>query len=146
MDSKRFLGGGLHLKVRLYFPVTLPARLSFLQGVCTSCNEDRLRVSGRCVTLVYCKGRRIQSGSMLGQNCRCLNDHCQYCNRAVSGDVCRVVSGTSVFLFAMHLAPAVSLAATRSLFHFSDAFAQCRRTTCTRVILAVPRRVVPPGW
>ena len=61
-------------------------------GVCLSCNDNRLRVNGRCVQSVACRARRIQSGSMTDQNCRCLDAHCHYCNRAVSGDVCRVVS------------------------------------------------------
>ena len=58
-------------------------------GRCLSCNEDRLRVNGRCVGLVYCRGRRIQSGSMAGDGCRCLDDRCHYCNRAAAADVCR---------------------------------------------------------
>ena len=61
-------------------------------GVCLSCNDNRLRVNGRCVQSVACRARQIQSGSMEGENCRCLDAHCHYCNRAVSGDVCRVVS------------------------------------------------------
>ena len=38
------------------------------------------------------QGRRIQSGSMTGEGCRCLNDHCHFCTRTVGGDTCRVVS------------------------------------------------------
>ena len=61
-------------------------------GRCTSCNDNRLRVSGRCVLSVACKGRRIQTGSMAGGGCRCLDDSCHYCTRVVVGDTCRVVS------------------------------------------------------
>ena len=61
-------------------------------GRCTSCNENRLRVNGRCVLSVACKGRRIQTGSMTGGGCRCLDDSCHYCTRVVDGDTCRVVS------------------------------------------------------
>ena len=57
---------------------------------CTSCNVDRVLQSGRCYSSIACKGRRIQSGSQAGSNCRCLDDHCQYCNRRSEGDSCRV--------------------------------------------------------
>ena len=56
-------------------------------GVCLSCSENRLRVNGRCVQSVACRARRIQSGSMAGDNCRCLDSHCHYCNRVVAGSV-----------------------------------------------------------
>ena len=59
-------------------------------GRCTSCNENRLRASGRCVQSLACKGRRVQTGTLSGQGCRCANDHCHYCNRVASGDTCRV--------------------------------------------------------
>lgn len=59
-------------------------------GRCLSCNDNRLRVNGRCVQSLGCRGRRIQSGSMSGENCRCTDAHCHYCNRGVEGDVCRV--------------------------------------------------------
>ena len=59
-------------------------------GRCTSCNDDRLRVNGRCVQSLSCKGRRIQSGSLAGDGCRCLNDHCHFCTRVVARDTCRV--------------------------------------------------------
>ena len=59
-------------------------------GRCTSCNDNRVLQSGRCYSSIACKGRRIQSGSQFGSSCRCLDDHCHYCNRAATGDVCRV--------------------------------------------------------
>ena len=116
-----------------YFPLILPAVLPKIQGRCTSCNENRLRVSGRCVTLVYCRGRRIQSGSLLGQNCRCLNDHCQYCNRAVSGDVCRVVSRTQASIppyLPLRQCPSVS--PTLSFADGVHMHARCSRSAATR--------------
>ena len=61
-------------------------------GRCTSCNENRLRANGRCVQSLSCKGRRIQTGVMTGQGCRCLQDQCHFCSLEVSGDTCRVVS------------------------------------------------------
>ena len=61
-------------------------------GACLSCNEDRLRINGRCASSVSCKGRRVQSGSMTDQGCRCLNAFCHFCTRVVAGDTCRVVS------------------------------------------------------
>ena len=57
---------------------------------CLSCDADRVRQSGRCFRSIACKGRRIQSGSQAGSNCRCIDDHCHYCNRAAAGDTCRV--------------------------------------------------------
>ena len=59
-------------------------------GRCRSCNEDRVLQGGRCFTSIACKGRRIQSGSATGDDCRCLDDHCHYCNRVAAGDSCRV--------------------------------------------------------
>ena len=59
-------------------------------GRCTSCNTNKLRVSGRCVNSISCKGRRIQSGSMTGEGCQCLNSTCHFCMRTVGGDTCRV--------------------------------------------------------
>ena len=59
-------------------------------GRCLSCNENRLRVNGICVQSLSCKGRRIQSGSMTGAGCRCLDDSCHFCTRVVDGDTCRV--------------------------------------------------------
>merc|ERR1712232_283686 len=59
-------------------------------GRCLSCNDNRLRVNGRCVQSLACRGRRIQSGSMTGENCRCQQDTCHYCNRNVERDTCRV--------------------------------------------------------
>ena len=59
-------------------------------GRCTSCNANRLRINGRCVNSLSCKGRRIQTGSMAGDGCRCLNGHCHFCTRIVAGDTCRV--------------------------------------------------------
>lgn len=38
---------------------------------------------------IGCRARVIQTGSLQGQGCRCLNDHCHYCDRTVAGDVCR---------------------------------------------------------
>ena len=67
-----------------------------LNGRCTSCNDNRVLQSGRCYVTIACKGRRIQSGSQAGSNCRCLDssssfaEHCHYCNRAAEGDTCRV--------------------------------------------------------
>ena len=61
-------------------------------GRCLSCNDNRLLLNGACVNSVSCRARRIQSGSQTGANCRCLDDHCNYCNRVVDGDTCRVVS------------------------------------------------------
>ena len=46
--------------------------------------------SGRCYSAISCKGRRIQSGSQAGTGCRCLDEHCHFCNRAAAGDTCRV--------------------------------------------------------
>ena len=62
-------------------------------GNCLSCNADRLRVNGRCSTSLACKGRRIQTGSMTGSSCRCLDDNCHYCNRVADGDTCKRGSG-----------------------------------------------------
>ena len=59
-------------------------------GWCLACNSNRLRVLGRCFQAVVCKGRRIQSGSQTGQNCRCIDDNCHFCNRDATGDTCRV--------------------------------------------------------
>jgi len=59
-------------------------------GRCTSCNVNRVIQSGRCYSAISCKGRRIQSGSQAGSNCRCLDPHCHFCNRVSSGDTCRV--------------------------------------------------------
>ena len=59
-------------------------------GRCTACNDDRVLQSGRCYVSIACKGRRIQSGSQAGSSCRCLDDHCHYCNRDAGGDTCRV--------------------------------------------------------
>ena len=59
-----------------------------LNGRCTSCNENRVIQGGRCYASIACKGRRIQSGSQTGSNCRCVDDNCHYCNRAPEGDVC----------------------------------------------------------
>ena len=59
-------------------------------GRCLSCNDGRLRINGRCVNSVSCKGRRIQTGSMTGDNCRCDQAECHFCTRVVSGDTCRV--------------------------------------------------------
>lgn len=60
-------------------------------GRCLSCNRGRLLSGGRCFQSIACKGRRIQGGGQAGSNCRCLDDHCHYCNRAVEGgDTCRV--------------------------------------------------------
>lgn len=59
-------------------------------GRCLSCNANRVLQSGWCYSSIACKGRRIQSGSRTGSNCRCLDDHCHYCNRAAEGDTCRV--------------------------------------------------------
>ena len=57
---------------------------------CTSCNANRLLVKGKCLGTVSCKGRRIQTGSLTGQGCRCLNSHCHFCTRVADGDTCRV--------------------------------------------------------
>ena len=59
-------------------------------GRCLSCSDARVLQSGRCYASIACKDRRIQSGSQAGSNCRCLDDHCHYCNRAATGDTCRV--------------------------------------------------------
>ena len=59
-------------------------------GQCLSCNADRLRVNGRCALSLSCRGRRVQSGMMTGQGCRCLDDRCHSCQRTVSRDTCRV--------------------------------------------------------
>ena len=59
-------------------------------GVCLSCNDNRLRINGRCVNSISCKGRRIQTGSMTGGNCRCIQAACHFCTRIVTGDSCRV--------------------------------------------------------
>ena len=59
-------------------------------GRCTSCNEDRVLQGGRCYSAISCKGRRIQSGSRAGSGCRCVNEHCHFCNRVAAGDTCRV--------------------------------------------------------
>jgi len=59
-------------------------------GRCLSCNDNRVLQSGRCYSAIACKGRRIQTGSQVGSNCRCLDGHCHYCNRVVAGDTCRV--------------------------------------------------------
>lgn len=64
-------------------------------GVCLTCNDNRIRENGRCFASIACKGRRIQSGSQEGSNCRCDDDRCHYCNRLVTGDTCRVVSSPS---------------------------------------------------
>ena len=62
-------------------------------GRCLSCNENKLRVNGRCVNSLSCKGRRIQTGSMMSQGCRCLQSTCHFCTRVVSGYTCRVSPG-----------------------------------------------------
>ena len=59
-------------------------------GRCLSCNANKVLQSGRCYSAIACKGRRIQSGSQVGSTCRCLDDHCHYCNRHAEGDTCRV--------------------------------------------------------
>ena len=58
-------------------------------GRCITCNDDRILQSGRCYASIACKGRRIQSGSQTGNNCRCVDDNCHYCNRAPDGDTCK---------------------------------------------------------
>lgn len=60
-----------------------------LNGRCTSCNSNRLRVNGRCVLSLSCLGRVIQTGSMTGQGCGCIDRTCHSCTRTVTGDVCR---------------------------------------------------------
>ena len=67
-------------------------------GRCTSCNDGRLRVSGRCYQSLSCKGRRVQTGSQRGQNCRCLDERCHFCTRVVAGDTCRVCRDGSYLL------------------------------------------------
>ena len=57
-------------------------------GRCLSCNANRVLQSGRCYASIACKGRRIQTGSQTGSNCRCLDDSCHYCNRRADGDTC----------------------------------------------------------
>ena len=61
-------------------------------GRCLACNENRLRVNGACVQSLSCKGRQIQTGSLSGQGCQCLQEHCHFCTRVVQGDTCRVSS------------------------------------------------------
>ena len=61
-------------------------------GRCRSCNDNRVLQSGRCYASIACKGRRIQSGSQTGSNCRCLDENCHYCNRAAAGDTCTVLT------------------------------------------------------
>ena len=46
--------------------------------------------SGRCFVSISCKGRRIQTGSQADTGCRCLDEHCHWCNRRADGDTCRV--------------------------------------------------------
>jgi len=57
---------------------------------CTSCNGDRLLVRSKCVRELSCKGRRIQTGSLVDLGCRCLNEHCHFCTRFPTSDTCRV--------------------------------------------------------
>ena len=59
-----------------------------LNGRCLSCNANRVLQGGRCYASIACKGRRIQSGSQTGSNCRCVDDNCHYCIRAPDADVC----------------------------------------------------------
>ena len=66
-------------------------------GRCLACNENRLRVNGRCVQSLSCRGRRVQTGSLSGQGCQCLQEHCHFCTRVVSGDTCRVSSNERNF-------------------------------------------------
>ena len=55
-------------------------------------------MNGRCVRTLSCKGRRIQTGAMAGQGCRCLQDSCHFCTRSTAGDACRVCRSSEYLL------------------------------------------------
>ena len=67
-------------------------------GRCTSCNSNRLRVNGRCVLSLSCIGRAIQTGSVTGQGCGCIDRACHSCTRTATGDVCRRCRDSSYLL------------------------------------------------
>ena len=58
-------------------------------GRCTSCNSNRIRQSGTCLSSISCRASRILTGRLAGNGCRCANSHCHYCVRQALGDECR---------------------------------------------------------
>jgi len=56
--------------------------------LCTSCNDDRILLRGRCNVRINCRGNRILSGRLQGQSCRCTQPECYYCVREPWGDTC----------------------------------------------------------
>lgn len=67
-------------------------------GQCLSCGDPtRMLASGRvdgvyfgkCVLSLKCRARVIQTGSLKGNPCKCLDrQNCFYCSRTVDGDTC----------------------------------------------------------
>ena len=58
-------------------------------GRCTSCNDNRIRQSGVCLSSISCRAAGILTGRLAGNGCRCANSHCHYCVRQALGDECR---------------------------------------------------------
>jgi len=58
---------------------------------CTACSDQSklLHSSGKCLSKIYCKSKKISSGNLLGESCKCANNNCHYCVQQSNGDVCR---------------------------------------------------------
>ena len=112
-------------------------------GRCLSCNPTRLLSGGRCFQSIACKGRRIQGGGQAGSNCRCVHEHCHYCNRAVEGDTCRVVRTLSK---CWHWCSSNSL--SPPMWHPTSTAQHVRNSWCFRlgaVFHVVYMWFLPPG-
>lgn len=66
--------------------------------ICASCDSHRLRLKGACLLSVPCKARRVSSGRLKGQGCKCLDDRCHNCVRTRAGDTCKACRDGSYLL------------------------------------------------
>jgi len=66
-------------------------------NVCTSCSDGRVVANGkyedgtrfgRCVKSLACRARKILSGPLTNETCKCTLEHCHYCKRTSEGEVC----------------------------------------------------------
>jgi hypothetical protein len=55
---------------------------------CQSCNADKILLKGRCNVAITCRGNVIQSGRLVNQSCRCLDNDCFNCQRSAIEDTC----------------------------------------------------------
>lgn len=58
------------------------------RALCTSCNDDRFLLRGRCNLRIECRGNVIRYGRLAGMSCRCDQAECFYCSRSSAGDMC----------------------------------------------------------